>query len=154
MATEIERKFIVDATLWRPQGVGVRIRQGYLPMAGKTVVRVRASGEGAWLTVKGENKGMTRLEFEYPVPISDAEAMLDALCARPLIEKIRYSVRFSGADWTVDVFEGDNAGLIMAEIELEYENQEVILPPWAGREVTDDPRYYNANLALRPYGRW
>lgn len=154
MGTEIERKFIVDTACWRPEGTGVRIRQGYLPMQGKTVVRIRVSHKTAWLTVKGENKGMVRLEFEYPIPWPDAEQMLDKLCVRPLIEKTRHSVSFEKAAWTVDVFEGENAGLVIAEIELSGENQEVILPPWAGREVTDDPRYYNSNLILRPYGRW
>lgn len=154
MAKEIERKFIVDTHLWRPSGPGVRICQGYLPSSARTVVRVRVSGGNAWLTVKGENKGMVRSEFEYPIPLKDAAQMLEELCVRPFIEKIRYSVNFSGAEWIVDVFEGDNAGLTIAEIELADENQQVILPPWAGAEVTDDMRYYNANLIAHPYCRW
>jgi len=154
MAKEIERKFIVDTNLWRPDGSGVRIRQGYLPSSSKTVVRVRVSGNSAWLTVKGENRGMVRPEFEYPIPLMDAARMLEELCGRPFIEKTRHSLRFSGADWTVDVFEGENAGLVVAEIELARENQGVILPPWAGAEVTDDPRYYNSSLTAHPYCRW
>lgn len=154
MAKEIERKFIVDTNLWHPSGPGVRICQGYLPSSTRTVMRVRISGDNAWLTVKGENKGMVRSEFEYPIPLTDAAQMLEELCVRPFIEKIRYSVNFSGADWTVDVFEKDNAGLIIAEIELVSENENVTLPPWAGAEVTDDPRYYNSSLITHPYCRW
>jgi len=108
----------------------------------------------AWLTVKGENKGMVRSEFEYPIPLADAMLMLEELCVQPFIDKIRYSVNFRGADWTVDVLEGDNAGLTIAEIELASEDQNIILPPWAGAEVTDDPKYYNSSLITRPYCRW
>ena len=154
MAKEIERKFIVDMNLWRPAGPGVRIRQGYLPSSSKTVVRVRISGDSAWLTVKGENRGMVRPEFEYPIPLIDAAQMLEELCVRPFIEKTRHLLRFSGADWTVDVFEGENAGLVVAEIELANESQRVTLPPWTGAEVTDDPKYYNSSLVAHPYSRW
>jgi adenylate cyclase len=154
MAKEIERKFIVDTNIWRPASPGDRIRQGYLPSSTKTVVRVRTSNDKAWLTVKGENKGMVRSEFEYPIPLADALLMLEELCVRPFIDKIRYSVNFRGEDWTVDVFEGDNAGLTIAEIEVASEDQNIILPPWAGAEVTDDPKYYNSSLITRPYCRW
>jgi len=154
MAKEIERKFIVDTNLWHPTGPGFRIRQGYLPSSTRTVVRIRISGNNAWLTIKGENKGMVRSEFEYPIPLKDAAQMLEELCVRPFIEKIRYLINFSGADWTVDVFEKNNAGLIISEIELASEDQNVTLPPWAGAEVTDDPRYYNSSLIAHPYCRW
>lgn len=154
MAKEIERKFIVDMERWRPAGKGVRIRQGYLPSSARSVVRVRVSGDSAWLTVKGENRGMVRSEFEYPIPLPDALQMLEELCARPFIEKTRHTVHFSGAVWTVDVFEGENAGLVVAEIELTNENQKITPPPWAGAEVTDDPRYYNSSLTAHPYSRW
>lgn len=154
MAKEIERKFIVDTSRWSPQGLGMRVRQGYLPTSGKTAVRVRITGEGAWLTLKGENKGPVRSEFEYPVPISDAHQILDELCERPFIEKTRYLVDYAGATWEVDVFEGENAGLVIAEIELTSENQKINLPSWVLNEVTDDPRYYNVNLVSRPFSAW
>lgn len=146
MAREIERKFLVNTALWRPQGEGVFLRQGYLPMAGLTVARVRVGGDRAWLTIKGETRGMTRLEFEYPIPPADGEALLEGLCRRPLIEKTRHAEMVAGALWSVDVFHGDLAGLVLAEIELADESQIITLPPWAGREVTGDPRYYNSNL--------
>jgi adenylate cyclase len=154
MAKEIERKFTVDTNKWHPEDAGVRVRQGYLPIAGKTAVRVRITGDSAWLTIKGENKGAVRSEFEYPIPLTDAQQILDELCERPFIEKIRYGVNYAGADWEVDVFEQENAGLIIAEIELVAENQEIDPPPWVLMEVTDDPRYYNANLIKYPFKDW
>ncbi|RJP93754.1 MAG: CYTH domain-containing protein [Desulfobacteraceae bacterium] len=156
MAKEIERKFLVDMNCWHPSDSGSRFLQGYLPMSEKTkvVVRVRISGNRSWLTIKGENRGMMRPEFEYPIPLADAVELLDGLCVRPFIEKIRYSMEFAGMDWVVDVFEGDNAGLVVAEIELASEDQKILLPPWVGKEVTDDPRYYNSNLMVHPFCRW
>lgn len=154
MAKEIERKFTVDTSRWSPQGSGLRVRQGYLPTTGRTAVRVRITGERAWLTLKGENKGAVRSEFEYPVPMSDAHQILDELCERPFIEKTRYLVDYAGATWEVDVFEGENAGLVIAEIELTSENQKINLPPWVLSEVTDDPKYYNVNLVTRPFSEW
>ena len=156
MAKEIERKFLVNMNFWQPTDSGSRFLQGYLPMSEKTkaVVRVRISGKRSWLTIKGENRGMMRPEFEYPIPLADAVQMLDELCVRPFIEKTRYLVPYEGADWAVDVFEGDNAGLVVAEIELASEDQKIVLPPWVGKEVTDDPRYYNSNLMAHPFCRW
>ena len=154
MAKEIERKFTVDKSSWHPDDAGVRIRQGYLPISGKTAVRVRITGDSAWLTIKSENKGAVRSEFEYPIPLADAQQVLDELCERPFIEKTRYVVNYAGADWEVDVFEQENAGLIIAEIELAFENQEIDLPPWVLTEVTDAPRYYNANLVKYPFRDW
>ncbi|MBC2714783.1 MAG: CYTH domain-containing protein [Desulfobacteraceae bacterium] len=154
MAKEIERKFTVDKSSWNPGDAGVRVRQGYLPISGKTAVRVRVTGDSAWLTIKGENKGPVRSEFEYPIPLTDAHQILDELCERPFIEKTRYLVNYAGATWEVDVFDGENAGLIIAEIELASENQKIELPPWVLTEVTDDPRYYNANLIKYPFKDW
>ena len=154
MAKEIERKFTVDTNKWHPGDAGFRVRQGYLPTSGKTAIRVRITGDNAWLAIKGENKGAVRSEFEYPIPMADAHQILEELCDRPFIEKIRYLVNYTGATWEVDVFEADNAGLIIAEIELVSENQEVDLPPWVLTEVTDDPRYYNANLIKYPFKDW
>ncbi len=154
MAKEIERKFIVDCNKWHPDDAGVRVRQGYLPTSHRTAVRVRISGDSAWLTIKGENKGAVRSEFEYSIPVADAHQILDELCERPFIEKTRYYVDHAGVTWEVDVFEKENAGLVIAEIELASENQEIELPPWVLTEVTDDPRYYNANLVKYPFKDW
>lgn len=150
MAIEIERKFLVDGTRWQPNTAGVRYRQGYLcPGAGITV-RVRVAGSQAFLTVKGPCSGYARAEYEYPVPVADAEAMLADLCQKPLIEKIRYRIEHAGHTWEVDVFLGDNTGLILAEIELESEATDFALPAWVGKEVSGDPRYFNSALAHTP----
>lgn len=155
VAIEIERKFLVKHEVWRADpSQGVPYRQGYLCTAVDRVVRVRTAGDRGFLTVKGATAGLARLEFEYPVPRADADAMLDRLCPRPVIEKTRYRVPFEGRVWEVDVFGGENAGLILAEVELPAVDAVVVLPPWAGVEVSDDPRYYNSNLAREPYGRW
>ncbi len=155
MPIEIERKFLVHRHLWRADpATGTRYRQGYLAGDPACTVRVRLAGDRGFLTVKGAPRGIERLEFEYPIPGADAEAMLAALCRGPLIEKTRYRVPFRGRVWEVDVFEGDNAPLILAEVELPSADAEVALPPWAGREVSGDARYYNANLARRPFRDW
>jgi adenylate cyclase len=147
MAVEIERKFLVAGDGWRG-GAGRRLVQGYLSETGAATVRVRIDGAGAFLTIKGENAGAVRPEFEYPIPLADAEAIL-ALCRRPLVEKTRYEVEHSGHVWEVDVFEGDNAGLVTAEVELDAEQEAVELPSWVGTEVTSDLRYRNSSLPLR-----
>lgn len=154
MAKEIERKFIVDTAKWHPEDDGIQVRQGYVPTSGKTAVRVRVSGNRAWLSIKGENTGAVRSEFEYPIPAEDAHQILDELCERPFIEKTRYYVDHAGMTWEVDVFGGENAGLVIAEIELASENQEITLPSWVADEVTDDPKYYNANLVKYPFKDW
>jgi adenylate cyclase len=154
MAKEIERKFLVDTTRWQAGGRGVTIRQGFIPTQGPTVVRVRIRGDEAYLTVKGKSEGSVRSEFEYPVPVADAGQMLEELCERPFIDKTRYVESFAGAVWEVDVFHGANDGLVVAEVETDEEGQKIELPPWAMTEVTDDPRYYNANLVKNPYTAW
>ena len=155
MGIEIERKFLVDTARWHADPEqGRRYRQGYLFAQPDAAVRVRVAGDEAWLTIKGAVRGIERLEFEYAIPRADADAMLAAFCRGPLIEKIRYRVPFAGRTWEVDVFEGDNAGLVLAEVELPSADDAPDLPPWAGREVSDDPRYYNANLARHPYREW
>ena len=154
MAKEIERKFLVDKNHWKNPENGTVIKQGFIPTADNTVVRIRITGDNAFLTIKGKSTGSVRSEFEYSIPVADAHQMLEELCKRPFIEKIRYVVHYSGYAWEVDVFQGDNEGLIIAEIELDLESQEVALPPWVSKEVTDDPRYYNANLVGNPFSRW
>ncbi len=154
MALEIERKFLVDVRVWHPPAAGTRIRQGYLSTDPARSVRVRLAGAQAWLTIKGETIGLTRVEYEYAIPAADACEMLDHLCMRPLIEKTRYRIELAGMVWDVDEFHGANAGLVIAEVELTDEGQHIELPDWAGREVTGDPRYYNASLVSQPFTQW
>lgn len=152
MGVEIERKFLVSGAGWR-LGVPTRMRQGYLSRDKHRTVRVRVAGELAFLTVKGISTGALRSEFEYPIPVQDAHEML-ALCEGPLIEKTRFVIAYNGTTWEVDAFAGENAGLVVAEVELTHEDQAFDKPDWVGDEVTHDPRYFNANLAALPYCRW
>jgi adenylate cyclase len=152
MATEIERKFLVHGTEWR-QGEPVRISQGYLSREQQSTVRVRIAGKRAYLTVKGRTRGASRAEFEYEVPVQDAEELM-RLCGEPPLEKNRYTVTHAGAVWEIDEFLGANLGLVVAEIELEAEDQSFSRPSWLSTEVTEDPRYYNSNLIADPYETW
>lgn len=154
MGTEIERKFLLRDESWKADAVGKLYRQGYLSAEVERNVRVRIIGDQGFLTVKGKASGITRLEFEYEVPLADAESMLDALCLKPLIEKTRYIVEHRDMVWEIDEFAGDNAGLVVAEVELSEEDQEIEFPTWVGREVSDDPRYLNSNLVERPFNTW
>lgn len=154
MALEIEKKYLVDTSLLKLPGEGERIKQGYIPCEGKTVVRVRVKGSNAFLTLKGSNRGAVRTEFEYPIPVEDALAMMDELCQGPKIEKIRYLIPYGEHQWEVDFFEGDNQGLIVAEVELSEEEEEVELPNWVTQEVTGDAKYYNSNLLDNPFIKW
>lgn len=155
MATEIERKFLVTGEAWRAAAdSGTRFRQGYLIGAERASVRVRIEGGRANINIKSATLGVRRQEYEYPIPLSDAEEMLDTLCEQPQIEKTRYLVSHQGHRWEIDVFEGANAGLVVAEIELQAEEEAFALPDWAGQEVSDDPRYYNVCLVNHPYSEW
>jgi len=153
MAIEIERKFLVRNDSWRAGAEGELYCQGYC--RGETgTVRVRIAGERAFITIKSRTEGCSRKEFEYPIPVADAEELLEIICAKPYIRKTRYKVMFAGKLWEIDVFAGDNTGLTLAEIELESEDEKFELPPWAGKEVSGDVRYFNSNLAVNPYSRW
>lgn len=154
MALEIERKFLVDPDLWKPQTEGVLYRQGYLSLEKERAVRVRIAGDQAFLTLKGATDRLSRLEFEYPIPLDDAAIMLERMCVRPLIEKTRYRQRFGDHLWEIDVFHGDNAGLIIAEVEISDESEAFERPPWVRNEVSADPRYFNANLSVKPFRSW
>jgi len=152
MAVEVERKFLVTSDAWRAGAEACNIRQGYLCLGEETTVRVRIAGAQAFITVKSKTEGLSRAEFEYGIPLADAEAMLENLCARPLIEKTRHAVEHAGKTWTIDVFEGENEGLVVAEVELTSPEEVVALPEWAGEEVTYDTRYRNSSLVNAPLG--
>lgn len=147
MAKEIERKFLVRDSSFRDLAVkAVRILQGYLFDTARGVLRVRIKGEKAFLTLKSANRGITRNEWEYEIPVADARQMLE-LAGNAVLEKTRFIVPFEGKVWEVDVFEGKLAGLVLAEVELPSENTEVVLPPFVGEEVSTNPMYYNSALA-------
>lgn len=155
MAIEIERKFLVTDDGWKKDVLRhTHYRQGYLGLPDKASIRVRTDGETAQLNLKSVRLGASRHEFEYEIPLADARLMLDEMCSGPLVEKTRYYVRHGEHVWEVDVFEGDNAGLIVAEIELESEDESFEHPPWVGEDVTDQARYYNVNLVKHPYKDW
>jgi adenylate cyclase len=154
MGIEIEKKFLLTGTEWKQLATGTAYRQGYLNSAKERTVRVRTINDQGFLTIKGVSVGATRLEYEYEIPLEDANALLDELCEKPLIEKNRYKVNFSGFTWEIDEFFGENDGLIVAEIELESEDQTFDKPDWVGEEVTGDSRYFNSNLINNPYSKW
>jgi adenylate cyclase len=154
MAIEIERKFLVKGNEWRSLGIGQVYRQGYITTVNSTTVRIRIVGDRGYLTIKGKTNGIARSEFEYPIPLEDAQIMLDTLCDRPLIEKIRYKIQLGDLLWEVDEFLGENEGLIIAEVELDDVNRTIELPDWIAREVSGDRKYYNSNLAKYPYQQW
>ena len=154
MSLEIERKFLVRDDRWRTLAQGQRLRQGYLSSHPDRVVRIRIEGEGALMTIKGRTTGATRGEWEYPIPLEDAAVFLQQLCEQPVIDKTRYRIAYRGMLWEVDEFHGDNAGLVVAEIELASEDQPFEKPDWIGEEVTHDSRYFNANLLHHPYKDW
>lgn len=154
MGIEIERKFLVGGDGWRRQAASqTRFSQGYLSRDPARTVRVRIAGDAAFLTIKGATTGATRAEFEYAVPLADAQQLL-AMCDGPVVEKVRHLCPFEGMTWEVDEFLGANAGLVVAEIELDAEGQAFARPAWLGAEVTGDARYVNANLAVRPFTSW
>jgi adenylate cyclase len=154
MAKEIEKKFLVKGDQWRDHAEGTIYRQGYLSTEKERVVRIRTIGDTGYLTIKGITVGATRLEYEYEISVSDSNEMLDLLCLKPLIEKKRYKIEFAGLIWEIDEYFGDNQGLIIAEVELEDENQAFELPDWIGKEVTSNPKYFNSNLTKHPFTRW
>ncbi len=153
MPTEIERKFLVVNHSWNDGSPGVRISQGYLTRDEERTVRIRIGGEKAWVTIKGRSEGISRQEFEYEIPVDEAGELLE-MCLPSVIDKTRYEVEHAGQVWEVDVFHGDNEGLVVAELELEHEAVSFDAPPWLGAEVSADPRYFNSCLAVMPYANW
>jgi adenylate cyclase len=154
MGVEIERKFLPHGDGWRGLGQPTLMRQGYLTADPMRTVRVRIEGERAVLTIKSKSVGATRGEWEYEIPVPDAAELLDRLCEQPLVEKVRHRIGYRGHTWEVDEFQGENAGLVVAEIELGSEDEAFDKPDWIGQEVTGDPRYYNSSLIRLPYSKW
>jgi CYTH domain-containing protein len=154
LGIEIERKYLVASQDWRDLAAGVDYRQGYLSTVKERTVRVRTIGDRGFLTIKGISTGASRAEYEYEIPAGEAHEMLDQLCERPLIEKRRFEVPFGGLIWEIDEFFGENAGLVVAEVELEDEDEEIDVPLWIGVEVTGDPRYFNSSLVANPFSTW
>lgn len=156
MAEEIERKFLVDLDFAAELVGGARLKQGYLDTVGQATVRARIRGNNAYLTIKGPSSadGLSRSEFEYEIPPGDAEQIIQTLCGDRVIDKTRYEIEYAGKIWEVDVFHGNNSGLIIAEIELKTVDEEVKIPDWISREVTGDSRYYNSRLTESPWSTW
>ena len=154
MGIEIERKYLVKGTSWKPAQKGQLYQQGYLSSHPDRTVRVRTVEDRGYLTIKGKASGASRDEYEYPIPYPDAVEMLTRLCEGPLIEKFRYKIPYQGLVWEVDEFQGQNLGLVIAEVELESDDQAILLPAWVDREVTGDEKYYNAHLFKHPFSDW
>jgi adenylate cyclase len=154
MGIEIERKFLLASEGWKGLGQPTLMRQGYLVADPVRTVRVRIEGERAVITIKSKSTGASRGEWEYGIPVPDAAELLGRLCEQPLVEKVRHRIDYAGHTWEVDEFQGENAGLVVAEIELGSEDEAFDKPDWIGREVTGDPRYYNSSLIRLPYSKW
>ena len=155
MGKEIERKFLVVSDSWRSEaGEGTAFQQGYLVGSERSSVRVRIEGENANLNIKGATIGIERQEFEYPIPLADAQELLDTLCDGSQIKKRRYTLEIGAHEWEIDCFEGDNSGLVVAEIELGSTDESFERPDWIGQEVSEDIRYYNSRLIHHPYCQW
>ncbi|MFI3222261.1 MAG: CYTH domain-containing protein [Methylococcaceae bacterium] len=155
MAVEIEHKFLLANNDWRQQvSYSVKYKQGYLSAVATSSIRVRISNDQAWLNIKSATIGTHRHEYEYEIPLSDAQEIITNLCSKPIIEKTRHIVINENNTWEIDEFEGDNSGLIVAEIELLEVGASFSIPAWLGEEVTSDLRYYNNNLASHPYSVW
>ncbi len=154
MGREIERKFLVTSMEWLGEVGAEAITQGYLSLHPERAVRVRVQNGLATLCIKGQQTSRIRHEFEYEIPLTDAESMLHQLCLQPLIQKKRHTTEYHGHVWEIDVFEGENKGLVVAEVELTSPDETISIPPWAGKEVTNDNRYLNINLVQHPYREW
>lgn len=156
MPIEIERKFLLKNEGWQTADEGTLYRQGYIVSGVGKVVRIRVAGSTGFITIKGSSQEglLSRSEYEYEIPLPDANEMLDTLCESGIIEKRRHKVKYGNHVWEIDVFAGNNTGLVVAEIELQAEDEAFDIPDWIGDEVTDDPRYANSQLAKVPYNQW
>lgn len=155
MATEIERKFLVTNDSWKKEVTSTaEYTQGYLATERSCSIRIRVEQDRASLNIKSATLGISRNEYDYPIPLSEANEILQDLCIKPLLKKTRYHVPHGAHVWEIDVFDGDNKGLVVAEIELETQDELFSRPDWLGEEVSDDPRYYNVRLVDHPYSKW
>ena len=154
MAIEIERKFLVKEKPFSIAKRSLKINQGYIINEKSKVIRVREKGDDYFLTIKGNNIGISRLEYDFPISKEDAKELIFHFCKTTLIEKTRHYIEHKGHTWEVDEFHGKNNGLIVAEIELESEDEKFEIPDWVGEEVTQDDKYYNMNLAIHPFTSW
>lgn len=155
MAQEIEHKFLLNNNDWENNiSLSTHFKQGYLVSDNKRSLRIRVSDNKAWINIKSATIGTHRMEYEYPIPLEDGLELLTTLCTQPIIEKKRYIVPYKQHTWEIDVFMGDNVGLVVAEIELSKIGEYFEIPNWIGREVTNDIRYYNNNLCENPYKNW
>ena len=155
MPVEIERKFLVKDLSWKDSATSFKdFRQGYFPTGEGVTVRARIAGDRARLTIKGPVSGISRAEFEYPIPVEDAIAFLSGFCVHPVILKRRWYVPFGAFTWEIDEFDGQNKGLIVAEIELDAPDREFPAPPWLGREVSHESRFRNSRLVRHPFSEW
>jgi len=154
MAKEIERKFLIDLQLIGELPDGKLISQGFIGTNDKTVVRARIKGDESFLTLKGEVKGFTCSEFEYQIPVDDAKNIINELCSGGVVDKTRYEITHENHTWEIDIFHGQNEGLVVAEVEVQSESESVSLPKWIVKEVTGDPKYFNVSLLSNPYSQW
>lgn len=154
MAIEIEKKFLVKSSDWKNLGSKKFYRQGYLLISKDLTIRIRTIETSGFITIKGKKIGISRKEFEYQVPLEDALEMINNMCEKPIIEKYRTTIKINDIFWEVDEFIGDNQGLVIAEVELNDENQKIILPDWVGEEVTNDYRFTNSYLVKHPFKDW
>ena len=154
MAIEIERKFLIKEKPFSIAKRSLKINQGYIINEKSKVIRVREKGDDYFLTIKGNNIGISRLEYDFPISKEDAKELIFHFCKTTLIEKTRHYIEHKGHTWEIDEFHGKNNGLIVAEIELESEDEKFDIPDWVGEEVTQDDRYYNMNLAIHPFTSW
>lgn len=154
MGKEIEKKFLVKKDIMKSVPKGISLRQGYLSTDKSRTVRVRTDEKKAYITLKGISSGPVRDEFEYEIPVTDANEILEKMCITPVIEKKRFKLDINELTWEIDTFYGDNEGLVIAEVELKDEEQTIIKPDWVGEEVTGDPKYFNSNLVKNPYKTW
>jgi len=154
MGIEIERKFLLKDDAWRDGAQSAYYRQGYIFAEKKGVVRVRTVDQQGFITIKSAPVGLKRQEYEYEIPLADANSMLETLCENFIIEKKRYKVKYGSHIWEIDEFEGHNRGLLLAEIELSDENESFKRPSWIGKEVSGDPKYHNSNLSKQPFDQW
>lgn len=155
MPTEIERKFLLKNSSWKELAdEGTQYSQGYIVGSKHASVRVRIQGKRAYLNIKSATIDIVRQEFEYEIPFDEATEMLETLCDKPLIDKVRYLIKHENHVWEIDVFSGDNDGLTVAEVELKNKDEKFIKPDWLGEEVSDDERYYNVCLVKHPFKDW